>query len=82
MKCKLTRITENDHTRTKEIVGECDYKPELDWPFTVIAPPIDTTKHHREVTTTRVKNISRDPTNEKKMIFWTENTEYEFELLD
>lgn len=35
MKAKLTRLTDNGHTRTKEMIGECR-EPEVGKPFVIV----------------------------------------------
>lgn len=80
MKCRLTRITENGHTRTKVVEGAADREPTAGHPFVMLAPALDPDYSFRLIETTAVEKIlGRDG---KQIRFKTLNTEYVFEQLD
>lgn len=83
MKCKLTRLTDNGHTRTKEILGECKGPPELGQPFLLIGEALDKSwgADMRLVETTPVMYTTTVFDSPKKIRFMTMNTFYEYEEL-
>jgi hypothetical protein len=82
MKAKLTRLTDNGHTRTREIVGEAPLPPQVGQSFVMTAAPLDPTKDFRLVETSRVMYMTTVFDSPRKIKFTTENTDYEFEELD
>jgi hypothetical protein len=81
MKCRLTRITDNGHTRTKVIEGETYATPKIGQVFEMTAPPLDPTAGATErlVWTTPVKSVSVQ--EDGSILFETQNTKYKFDEL-
>lgn len=79
MKCRLTRITDNGHTRTRVIEGVADKRPTLQENFVLIGESLDKEMDYRWIRTTAVQEILEQ--SEKQVKFKTRNTEYVFELL-
>ena len=83
MRGKLTRITDNGHTRTSEMIGEFAQPPTLDCSFQIIndQPLVEGQGFtNRMITTSPVQNIS-PLSNGKGWRFWTLNTEYTLEAV-
>jgi len=88
-KCRLTRLTDNNHTRTKIIEGECDWLPEAGFHFVMTSKALDKSLPPdlaiRLIETSKVFYTSRSfslDNEQLKINFTTENTSYLFELLE
>jgi len=82
MKCKLTRITDNNHTRTIEMIGECVERPTIGRPFVIVNDqPLDKQMSGRLIETSPVQTAVSvyDYDGKKKIQFSTLNTDYMFE---
>ena len=82
IKCRLTRITDNGHTRTKDMVGVTAKAPTVGEHFIITNddPLVKTGgMTARMITTSHVQSVERTWSNTLK--FKTENTEYLYEEL-
>lgn len=82
MKCKLIRITDNGHTRTKEMIGECSEPPTIGHPFVIVNDqPLDRRMDGRMIETSPVQTAVPvyDYDGKRKVQFSTLNTDYVFE---
>jgi len=90
-KIKLTQIkSENNNLRTKTVKGYCCFLPKLDFRFNMYANSLNSLENNsdniigcRFISTSLVKNITNDfSNNEYKIYFTTEFSEYKIDFLD
>lgn len=82
IKCRLTRLTDNGHTRTQTMVGVTDQIPTVGRRFDVLNddPLVKTAKFtNRLISTSEVQSV--EPVWSNTIKFKTENTEYLYEEL-
>lgn len=72
IKCVLTNLSQNDHTRTNEIEGECFEEPTVGKPFKMVAPPLANGDVRIVVTSPVVRRLMLNG----GIFFHTENTLY------
>ena len=79
--CRLIRLTDNNHTRTGEMVGWAIEEPRMGHRFTIIneEPLVKEGNDHRMIQTSPVRQI--ELAGPRLLRFWTENTEYLYEVL-
>ena len=80
MECKLTRVTDNNHTRTIVMVGWAEAKPKVGQRFTILNDqPLNIGSYtHRMISTSVVQKVEETGNTIR---FLTENTEYIYEAL-
>lgn len=78
---KLTKISDNkNNLRTNEIIGYCLSLPTVGKSFTIFGEGIEFGT--RMITTSLVVEMSEQDSDEKIIIFRTQNSLYRVELLD
>jgi hypothetical protein len=80
IKCRLTNLSDNQHTRTDVVEGDCPREPAIHQCFVMFAEPIDKTCDFRLVETTYIRSCDyKDYTRNGSIVFETLNTRYLWE---